>query len=353
MSIIIDRGRKQKNAGRRPDCGGGGAGAILPRVVTRPSLAARTAGPRRAVFSAVFSALLALGCAAGTSAKTDGGGAGADHPAIDLSGPGDGPPFADGFAAPDLDPRVGEVYAHSARTLYKFNPVAGEFATVGSFTCLEGTDGVAEMLDIAIDRGGNMVGTAAMSEHAVIVGRLVSIDKMTAACAVLKTGSYPNSLAFVPVGTVLPDREALVGYVNDSYVQINPDTGLVSSIGNLNAVGASSLWMSSGDIVSIVGGGTYVTIIAKGSVSADPAGDRIAEVDPATGKIIRVIGATGATGLFGLGYWGGIAYGFSNAGLLVKIDLATGAGTPLPIAGAPQAGFYGAGTTTVAPIVVD
>ena len=153
------------------------------------------------------------------------------------------------------------------------------------------------MLDIAIDRAGNMVGTAAMSEHAVINGRLVSIDKMTAACTVLKTGSYPNSLAFVPVGTVLPDREALVGYVNDSYVQINPDTGLVSTVGNLNAVAAANPWMSSGDIVSIVGGGTYVTIIPRGSVTADPDGDRIAEVNPATGTIIRVIGATGATGL--------------------------------------------------------
>ena len=266
--------------------------------------------------------------------------------------PADGPPFADAFAA-DLDPRVGEVYAHSELTLYRFNPVAGDFVTVGEFGCLKGGDGVALMLDIAIDRAGNMVGTAAMSEHAVINGRLVSIDKMTGACTVLKTGSYPNSLAFVPVGTVLPDREALVGYVNDSYVQINPDTGLVSTVGNLNAVAAANPWMSSGDIVSIVGGGTYVTIIPRGSVTADPDGDRIAEVNPATGTIIRVIGATGATGLFGLGYWGGIAYGFSSSSLLVKIDLTSGAGTPVPISGAPAAGFYGAGTTTVAPIYVD
>lgn len=283
----------------------------------------------------------------------DGGGT-TDAPVIDLGGPSpaDGSPLADGFAA-DLDPRVGEVYAHSELTLYRFDPVAGTFATVGDFSCLKGTEGVALMLDIAIDRGGNMVGTAAMSEHTVITGRLVSINRMTAACEVLRTGSYPNSLAFVPIGTVLSDREALVGYVNDAYVMINPDTGTVSTIGNLNAVAAPNPWMSSGDIVSIVGGGTYVTIIPKGSLSADPQGDRIAEVDPATGAIVRVIGATGAAGLYGLGYWGGVAYGFSSSGLLVKIDLRTGAGTPVPITGAPAAGFYGAGTTTVAPIYVD
>ena len=209
------------------------------------------------------------------------------------------------------------------------------------------------MLDIAIDRAGNMVGTAAMSEHTVIQGRLVSIDKMTGACTVLKTGSYPNSLAFVPVGTALPDREALVGYVNDGYVMINPDTGLVSPIGNLNAPGAPNPWMSSGDIVSIIGVGTYVTIIPKGSLTADAAGDRIAEVDPATRAITRVIGATRAAGLDGLGDGGGIANGFSSSGLLIKIDLATGAGTSIPITGAPTAGFYGAGTTTAAPIYVD
>jgi uncharacterized protein DUF6923 len=285
---------------------------------------------------------------------TDGGGA-AEGPAIDLGvmPPADGSPLADAFAGADLDPRVGEVYAHSDVTLYRFDPVGGAFVTVGDFSCLKVSEGVAEMLDIAVDRAGNMVGTAAMSEHTVITGRLVSIDKATGACTVLKTGSYPNSLAFVPVGTVLPDREALVGYVNDGYVRIDPDTGTVTGIGNLNAPGAANPWMSSGDIVSIVGGGTYVTIIPKGSVAADPTGDRIAEVDPATGAIARVIGATGAAGLYGLGYWGGVAYGFSSSGLLVKIDLTTGAGTPIPITGAPAAGFYGAGTTTIAPIIVE
>jgi len=300
-----------------------------------------------------LAACLAVACARTAATAPDDGGV-TDAPGIDVGGvpPADGPLPFDAFGSPDLDPRVGEVYAHSELTLYRFNPVAGDFVTVGQFTCLNSDGGVAEMLDIAIDRAGNMVGTAAMSEHASIVGRLVSIDKATAACTVLKTGSYPNSLAFVPVGTVLPDREALVGYVNDSYVMINPDTGLVSSIGNLNAIGAATLWMSSGDIVSIVGGGTYLTIIPRNSVTADPQGDRIAEVDPTTGAIKRVIGATGTTGLYGLGYWGGIAYGFSNAGLLVKIDLGTGAGTPIPITAGPPS-FYGAGTTTIAPIYVD
>jgi hypothetical protein len=37
----------------------------------------------------------------------------------------------------------------------------------------------------------------------------------------------------------------------------------------------------------------------------------------------------------------------------VKIDLTTGAGTPISITGAPASGSYRAGTTTIAPIIVD
>jgi hypothetical protein len=42
------------------------------------------------------------------------------------------------------------------------------------------------------------------------------------------------------------------------------------------------------------------------------------------------------------------------ASILIQIDLTTGAGMPIPIPGAPgDLAFYGAGTTTVAPIIVE
>jgi hypothetical protein len=192
-----------------------------------------------------------------------------------------------------------------------------------------------------------------MSEHAVIVGRLVTIDKKTAACAVLRTGSYPNSLAFVPVGTVLSDREALVGYVNDAYVLIDPDTGMVSGIGNLNAPARESV-MSSGDIVSIDRrAAAYVTIIPKGSVTADPAAIGSPRSIPRPAPSKRSSAPPAPPGLFGARLLGRDRLRFSSSGLLVKIDLTSGAGTPIPITGARRRVFYGAGTTTVAPIVVE
>ena len=66
-------------------------------------------------------------------------------------------------------------------------------------------------------------------------------------------------------------------------------------------------------------------------------GDRIVEVDPRTGALVRIIGPTGIDDVLGLGYWGGIAYGFTLAGTLIQIDLTSGAGTviPIPDAAAP------------------
>ena len=64
-----------------------------------------------------------------------------------------------------------------------------------------------------------------------------------------------------------------------------------------------------------------------------------------------VIGTTGFSQLWGLGFWAGTAYGFSANGDLLSIDLATGAGASIPLPNI-HAGlsFWGAGTTTAAPV---
>ena len=107
-------------------------------------------------------------------------------------------------------------------------------------------------------------------------------------------------------------------------------------------------------MVSIKDGGTYLTV--KPSTGPIAGGDRIVEVDPKTGALKRIIGPTGSDDVLGLGYWGGIAYGFTLAGTLIQINLTTGGGSPIPLPGAaatPDLSFLGAGTTTVAPIIVE
>ena len=173
-------------------------------------------------------------------------------------------------------------------------------------------------------------------------------------CTKLTSGpDLVTSLTYVPEGTLVANAEALVGYADDRYVQVDPATGGLTDVGLLNNAASGGIrWVSSGDVVSIKDGGTYLTVTSAADAGAG--GDRIVEVDPKTGALKRIIGPTGMNEVLGLGYWGGIAYGFTLAGKLIQIDLQTGAGTPIAIPDAPDGlAFYGAGTTTVAPIIVE
>ncbi|MEZ4294736.1 MAG: hypothetical protein R3B70_07145 [Polyangiaceae bacterium] len=208
------------------------------------------------------------------------------------------------------------MFGHSASALYKLDPITKEVTVVGGFA---GCD--QSVIDIALDKDGAMVGTT--------FGGLYAIDKATAACSLIKSGGYPNSLSFVPEGTVDPNVEALVGFEGSTYVRIFPDTGDKVTIG---ALGMG--YFSSGDVVSVIGGGTYLT------VTGGPEGcnDCIIEVDPKTGAFVKNLGKLGYSSVYGLAFWGGAAYGFNASGKLFQIDLLTAATTEIPIQGAPAGG---------------
>jgi hypothetical protein len=266
----------------------------------------------------------------------------AERPTFDLSG-GDRPP-----------PAPGKVYAHSDSTLWLLEPISKQVTMVGMFDCVA-TAMVSAMVDIAIDRTGRMTGSAALPFNGGLGGALVTIDPTDAHCTVLTRGpELVTSLTYVPEGTLVANAETLVGYADDKYVRVDPTNGTLTEIGLLNNAASGGItWFSSGDVVSIKDGGTYLTVKA-GIGNPGPGGDRIVEVDPKTGALKRIIGPTGSVDVLGLGYWGGIAYGFTLAGTLIQIDLTTGAGTPIAIPGAPAGlAFYGAGTTTIATIIVE
>jgi hypothetical protein len=81
--------------------------------------------------------------------------------------------------------------------------------------------------------------------------------------------------------------------------------------------------------------------------------DCLAEIDPKTGKMTKNWGPLGKSDVFGLAFWGGELYAFTNAGELAlvtfvgdKLDVKT-----LPITNAPSSlKFWGAGSTTSAPV---
>lgn len=228
-------------------------------------------------------------------------------------------------------PEVSEVYGHSSKTLYRLDPVTKQVTVVGDF------DGCGPVIDIALDEKSTLVAASYQA--------LYTVDKATASCTEIATGDYPNSLSFVPKGTVDPNEEALVGYSNGDYLRIDTKTGDVTKIG---AIGGS--FVSSGDIVSVKGGKTYLTV--KGG-SCDTH-DCLIEVDPKTGKMIKNWGSIEHQKVFGLSFWGGKVFGFDDSGSLFEVTFGSNkiVTTDIPIPKKPaDLQFWGAGSSTSAPLI--
>jgi hypothetical protein len=249
----------------------------------------------------------------------------------------------------------GRVYAHTMNTLYLYEPVGGDLKEIGKFSCLDAADTTDVVVDLAVDRTGTV--------YATTFRRFLKVDPITAACTEIRkaaTGdpSYPNALSFVPAGTVDPTKEALVGYSpplvgpgSTDYVRIDTATGAITKIGQLNVSGTP--YTSSGDLISLIQDSNRTFLTVKLLSDASVGTDLLAEVNPTNGNLKKILGDTGQTNLYGLGYWAGKGYGFSDNGKITQIDMTNGAGTvvksltgdgglPLP--------WYGAGVTTEAPI---
>lgn len=227
-------------------------------------------------------------------------------------------------------PEITEVFGHASDTLYRLDPLTKEVTVVGVFS------GCTNVIDIAIDKNNQIIGTTSNG--------LYRIDKNTASCSMIQSGNFPNSLSYVPEGTLDPAIEALVGYEGEDYVRIDPNTGTVLLVGSLG-----NGLQSSGDIVSVEGGGTYLT------VSGNNCSDCIVEVNPANGSLVQNFGSLGYPAVYGIAFWGGSAYGFSNGGDLFEIVFTpTGVTTQaISIPGAPgNLQFWGAGSSTAVPLEV-
>jgi hypothetical protein len=279
----------------------------------------------------------------GTAPIGDGGSTG---PLGSDSGSGDG--------GTTTTPGTSVVFGHSNDTLYKLDPTTNIVSTVAKFSGIDTScDANEGMWDIAIDKDGNMYGTVETEgdDCSTSAGEIVKIDPTTAATTILGTSAtvFPNSLSFVPAGTIDPTNEVLVGYNGATYVRIDPTSGAVSTIGSLNPNSTGQDWYSSGDIVSVIGGKTYLTATTD-ATNSGTTNDSIIEVDPVSGQALSVIGDVGFEKVWGLGFWGGTAYGFDEGGDLFSIDLTNGTSAKIPLTGIGGVSFFGAGTTTSAPL---
>lgn len=234
---------------------------------------------------------------------------------------------SDALAADDV-----VVYAHTAGTLYQLDPRSFRVTRIGDFDFPPGS--AEAMTDLAVTAEGDLWGVTFTS--------LYRIDRETARVTMVAPlgaglAGY-NALTFIPRG-ILGSREVLVAATSaGEYFQLDQSTGAPSRLGSYGA-----LLGSSGDLVSVAGdgptAGTFATVTSGGR-------EQLARIDPRSGRA-TVIGPTGTSGTYGLGYWRARLYGFNTAGQVVTIDLATGAATP--VATERGAVWYGAGVTTLAP----
>jgi hypothetical protein len=277
-----------------------------------------------------------LACGSGTSRTGYEDPTPAPDPAASAPAPGPTGDFnTKNPAPPAVNPAdINEVYGHSSDTLFALDPVTKAVTEIGKFS---GCDAV---VDIALDEMSNLFATSNTS--------LYTVDKKSAACTQVSTGTYPNSLSFVPKGTVDPNVEALVGYEDDKYVRIDTKTGAKSTIGTLGGG-----LKSSGDIVSVKGGKTYLTV-KSASGKTCVTNDCLVEVDPTSGTMVKNWGSIEHHNVFGLSFWGGKVYGFSDAGDLFEVTFGSSqlATNLIAMPNKPSGlSFWGAGSSTSAPLV--
>lgn len=277
------------------------------------------------LLSALLLAVAAAGC--GPSAGDDGQGEDAGvgdafFPQLDAwhSPDGANPDAPVGF--------IGAVYAHSSSQLYKIDPDTLDVTLVGAFDWPSGSD---SMTDIALDKDANMVGVSFDVVYAV--------NKDTAACTRLADLDREfNGLSFIPGEEVGTGTEILVGAALDGSVwEIDKTTGQSTQIGNYGGG-----FTSSGDIVSVTGFGTVATV--KSGLGGT---DKLVRVDATTGAA-TLIGDTGVTDIWGLGFWKDKVYGFTDYNQFVLVDRTTGSAQVVETG---NVNWWGAGVTTSAPYI--
>ena len=224
---------------------------------------------------------------------------------------------------------VGDLYAHTGAELYRLDLADSKLTLIGTFQFNKEAN---DINDIAIDRHGNM--------FAVSPSALYACDRHTAKCGYLaKLSVSYNGLTFVPEGTVSATTEALVGMGADgswNHIEFKSGQVTIKKLGTF-----ATPWVPSGDGFSVFGIGTFATIKGKGD------SDALAEVDPTTGKLVKIVGETGQKGLFGLAWWSGQVYAFAKTGEIYTLNIQTGKATLATSIVAPKGKvWYGAGVST-------
>lgn len=235
---------------------------------------------------------------------------------------------------PDIPPLLDDVrvFAHTADTLYSIDPRSFTVTRVGDFIW---PDGPSQMTDLAINATGEAWGITFTS--------LYRVDLATARCTFVApfAGAQFNGLSFIPGGELEPGEVLVAANRSGAYVRVDPATGAIRQLGLYGADTGSS-----GDLVSVAGGGTFATIVDLNVGFGEEPVEYLARIDPTNGRATR-IGPTGVTRTWGVGYWRSRVYGFTEGGAVVTLDITTGRATEVA---RNSVAWWGAAVTTIAPV---
>lgn len=233
----------------------------------------------------------------------------------------------------DIISENADVYAHSAGVLYRINPDTLAITEIGPFTGDAQFDAIT---DIAVDSGGEMIG--------ISYSKVYRVDTQTAVTTRAGSGELPeefNGLSFVPsveaFGIEGPDVLIAGRNSDGSIFSIDVNTGVPTKIGDMGPQFATS-----GDIVAVRGFG----IVATSSGGALT--DALVRLAPNTFAATVIGSGTGFYRVWGVGFWRGEVFGFTDGGEFITIDTTTGAGQLVENNGVL---WWGAAVTTLAPVI--
>lgn len=221
------------------------------------------------------------------------------------------------------------MYAHSSSTLWSVDVATYEPALIGDFVWPNGVD---QMTDLAIDRHGQLFG--------VSFGGMYVCHPVTAVCWAL--GGLPasyNGLTFVPAGTLLPDKDALIGISEEGdwyHLTIADQMVTAEKLG-----GYGGQYSSAGDAFSIEGVGTFAAVYKVGVNTTV-----IVSVDPLTGKVLADLAVLPLSTVWGLAGWEGAIVAFDFTGDMAKVDPMT---KEITLLGNKPSEWWGAAVSTVLP----
>jgi hypothetical protein len=209
------------------------------------------------------------------------------------------------------------VYINTGEMLYAYDPSTGNATRRGAFRSNQGD--ITGMVDIAIDLGGRMYGGTTERQ-------IWRIDPETGWCTFLATYSdILHGLTFLSDG-----RLVVAGH---SVTIVDPLTGRT-----IETLVEEGEYETSGDIIGLPDGYLYWSV--RGG-QGNP--DDLVRIDPRTGTT-RVLGNTGATAIYGLGFADNVLYGFLRDGVLVRLNQNNGQATS---EGTLDGRWYGATTNPV------